>query len=637
MWPDNRIVKMGIRHKHPDGTAETHISDNYIDPLGSPTSSALRAKHYFQSHMCNTLVGHNIKFDLLYILRYGWLTGKELTSLTIWDTQLVEYLLSAQMNTYPSLDECSVKYGGRLKDDKIKEFWESGVQTECIPEDMLAEYLLYDCMNTELVYLEQKKLVEKYGMQKLVASQCQALAAVTLMEFNGMHIDREYIVKRADELAVEINLVEKALLSYVVMWPSFTLDWQWSSPKDVSMYFFGGKAKRKEKQHVGKYKNGKDKFKTVEIEYDVLGVEHRDPLTLGSQKNKLGYWTTDDTVLKNIGTSTADHILSLRMYSKQRETYYVNLQDLLFPADFIHANLNLVSTKTGRLSCNKPNIQNQTTEGGIKKAYNSRWDDGVLVDFDYSQLEMAGLAAISNDTQLAYDINHGVDMHEQLYKEMYGRLPTKDERKKFKSLSFGLVYGAGARTLADNAGCSVADAKRFIDVFYSRYKGVGEFHTSIQKEAAKGRKLTTGHTPKGEPIGAYLKRMPTGRMYLFHEYDNEWKGGATFSPTELKNWPVQGFATGDIVPHMVGHLVKQMYQAGANEYALPIMTVHDSIVFDVKQESLDKFIKAAKIVLSNTTPIFERHYGITMPVKLSVGCSFGPTWGDQVEYDLSSI
>jgi DNA polymerase-1 len=250
---------------------------------------------------------------------------------------------------------------------------------------------------------------------------------------------------------------------------------------------------------------------------------------------------------------------------------------------------------------------------------------------------MAGLAAISNDTQLAYDINHGVDMHEQLYKEMYGRLPTKDERKKFKSLSFGLVYGAGARTLADNAGCSVADAKRFIDVFYSRYKGVGEFHTSIQKEAAKGRKLTTGHTPKGEPIGAYLKRMPTGRMYLFHEYDNEWKGGATFSPTELKNWPVQGFATGDIVPHMVGHLVKQMYQAGANEYALPIMTVHDSIVFDVKQESLDKFIKAAKIVLSNTTPIFERHYGITMPVKLSVGCSFGPTWGDQVEYDLSSI
>jgi DNA polymerase I-like protein with 3'-5' exonuclease and polymerase domains len=220
---------------------------------------------------------------------------------------------------------------------------------------------------------------------------------------------------------------------------------------------------------------------------------------------------------------------------------------------------------------------------------------------------------------------------------MYGRTPTKEERKKFKSLSFGLVYGAGAKTLAENAGCSVGDAKKFIEVFYTRYKGVAKFHKGIQEDAVKGRKLTKEHTAKGEPRGAYLKRMPTGRMYLFKEYDNEWKGGASFSPTELKNWPVQGFATGDIVPHMVGVIVKLLYEAGADHYALPIMTVHDSIVFDVRQDHLDKFIKACHNVLKNTTPIVERHFDITMPVSLSVGCSFGPTWGDQVEYSLKGI
>jgi DNA polymerase-1 len=241
------------------------------------------------------------------------------------------------------------------------------------------------------------------------------------------------------------------------------------------------------------------------------------------------------------------------------------------------------------------------------------------------------LAIIANDEQLTYDINHGVDMHEALYKEMYGRMPTKDERKKFKPLSFGLVYGAGAKTLSENAGCSLADAKKFIEVFYSRYKGVGKFHENVLKEAQKGRKLTAAHTPKGMPVGAYLKRTETGRMYVFKEYDNEWKGGVSFSPTELKNWPVQGFATADVVPHMVGVLVHRLYSAGFDKHALPIMTVHDSIVFDVKKEMLDKFVVACYTILNNTSATISYHFDMDMPVKLSVGCSAGSNWGKQEE------
>jgi DNA polymerase I-like protein with 3'-5' exonuclease and polymerase domains len=286
----------------------------------------------------------------------------------------------------------------------------------------------------------------------------------------------------------------------------------------------------------------------------------------------------------------------------------------------------MVSTKTGRLSCNKPNIQNQTTEGGIKDAYVSRYgDDGVLVEFDYSQLEMAGLAFVSGDKQLTEDINNNIDMHNELYKGMYGRYPTKEERKPFKRLSFGLVYGAGAKTLSEQAGCSIEDSKKFIYVFYMRYVGVRKFHEDIQEEAKCKRRVIAEHTPKGFPRHAFLKKMPTGRMYIFKEYDNEWKREPSFSPTELKNWPVQGFSTGDVVPHMVGTVVKFIYTHDVD--AVPIMTVHDSMLFDVPKNKLSDVVTTLRTILNSTTTLFNDFFGTSLDVKLSTGCSVGKTWG----------
>jgi DNA polymerase I-like protein with 3'-5' exonuclease and polymerase domains len=304
------------------------------------------------------------------------------------------------------------------------------------------------------------------------------------------------------------------------------------------------------------------------------------------------------------------------------------LKELLFPDNKVYPNINMVSTKTGRLSCNKPNVQNQTEEGGIKESYISRWGmNGALIEFDYQQLEMAGLAYVSGDKQLVYDINNGVDMHTELFKSMFGKTPTKEERKPFKRLSFGLVYGAGATTLAEQAGCSLSDSKRFIEVFYNRYRGVAAYHKGIIEEAEKGRKTTKHHTPKGMPQGAFLKRTNTGRMFLFKEYDNEWKKKPTFSPTELKNWPVQGFSTGDVVPHMLGVLSKHIYQNYYDNYYVPIMSVHDSILIDCHKDHVEQAIESVSSLLNQTSKLFNDHFGTSVPVKLSVGCSVGPNWG----------
>lgn len=172
-------------------------------------------------------------------------------------------------------------------------------------------------------------------------------------------------------------------------------------------------------------------------------------------------------------------------------------------------------------------------------------------------------------------------------------------------------------------------------MFYDRYAGVADFHKTIVSDAVAKGTLTTSHTPKGYPMHNYTKITPTQRRYVFSEYDSDYKEGASYSPTELKNWPVQGFATGDVVPHMVGLIVTKLYQSGGlQNHALPIMTVHDSIVFDVHVDSLDRFKKSCYTILSNTTELVNNYFQMYMPVKLSVGCSVGINWQDLIEQEM---
>jgi DNA polymerase I-like protein with 3'-5' exonuclease and polymerase domains len=108
----------------------------------------------------------------------------------------------------------------------------------------------------------------------------------------------------------------------------------------------------------------------------------------------------------------------------------------------------------------------------------------------------------------------------------------------------------------------------------------------------------------------------------------------SFSPTELKNYPVQGFATGDVVPHMVGYIVEKLAGAPYADQALPIMTVHDSILFDVHEDVVDKFVNQCYNALKNTTKIVNDYFNIDLPIVLDVGCKVGLNWLDMKEIDF---
>jgi DNA polymerase I-like protein with 3'-5' exonuclease and polymerase domains len=502
----------------------------------------------------------------------------------------------------------------------MKAYWKAGVQTEDIPEKELVDYLGCDVSNTTQVFEAQWAEAEQLELLPLMFTQMDALRATIEMNRHGMQVDWEYVTNQRDKYAEILNVANTEVATTAP-------DLDTASPKQLSLYFFGGEEKYKEKIEDGVYKNGNVRTRTVEKVRTIAG-KYAPTGELG----KGGYYSTDDAVLKNLATkgdAIAVQLLVIRECSKIKDTYYEGLLALRFPGDKIYPNLNHCATKTGRLSATNPNLQNQTETGDVKRAYVSRYGiEGAILELDYSQLEMVALAYLANDRQLIDDINNGRDMHRELYKGMYGRYPTDKERKPFKRFSFLLVYGGGATTLMAQSGCDRATAKKFINTFYTRYTGVKKYHEEIVAKAEK-EAIVSYDPAKSGPQYTYYHTSPTGRHYIFNKYPSEYKVGLSFSPTELKNWPIQGFATGDVVPMMVGILLRKLEEAKLTPDVKLVMTVHDSVVLDVPIDKLQECAILAKETLEDAPKYLKSIFNIDFPCQLGVGVDAGLNWQDK--------
>ena len=617
MHPDNRVVLYGAY----DGVAlcttyEAVAFDEYLTGVVSKT---------------NILCGHNISFDLMYLYKEDLSVKRFLQSRRLWDTQLAEYILTAQRSKFSSLDELSVKYGLPVKDDKIKRYFQAGLGSDMIPAAELVPYLQRDLENTLAIAQKQYQIAIAQGQLTLIMSQMEALHATTEMMYNGLAIDQaafdKYTVEVVNQyVEVKLDLEEMAAGSVDDI----------NSPKQWSQFFFGGKKKVKEKEAVGVYKNGNIKYKLVEktvvVKPYIAYVP--DPEKVSA---KTGQISVDDSVLSDMLKHTFDPkaiaiingLLKYRELSKQLSTYVQGLSKHVIN-NFIHGKLNHTATVTGRLSSTNPNLQN-ISNNPIKQIFVSRYEGGSIVEIDFNQLEVVALAHVTKDLQLIRDISSGKDIHSELYKDMFGRYPSKEERKPFKARTFQLIYGAGAKAISKSAGCSMDEAKKFVDVFYNRYKSVAEWHTNFASQVERESTYEFDDDGFREKVKTFVLKTETGRRFSFKEYFNEssWSTRTyNFSPTELKNYPVQGLATGDIVPMMLGFIFRELV---GREDVKMVNTIHDSLMFDVEAESVDSFLREITEILQRTHAIFENLFKVPLALKLNAGASVGKNWYEMKE------
>jgi DNA polymerase-1 len=615
-------------------------------------------EQYFINAMkqADVIIGHNIKFDLLYMIRAFSETKNNilavefknlLRKVKLYDTMFAEYLITAQQSKFASLNEVSLKYGGTLKDDRIKEFWEAGIQTDEIPEDILEEYARYDVLNTHIVYEAQQHQIRKLGIEKLISMNMDDLLATTIMEWNGLKID----VQRAQSKINELGGPNYDTLNTYLP-NDLPFEFNWKSNDHLSAFLFGGDIKYTTKEEIGRYKTGikagEIKYKNVEKTYSFKNRVGK--VLLPQVTKKTGVYRVDDTTLSSLlsspNTSTiVSAILQERDKAKQISTYYEPMIELSGNSGQLHAELVHVQTNTGRLSSRNPNIQNWSkgSESDIKSCVVSRWgNDGYIVELDAMQLEIVCQAYLSNDPRMLEEIDKGTDFHclrlatkkGLTYDEVYDnckikKLPSWDkERTLTKAFSFQRAYGAGVFKISAATGLSENAVKELIETEKELFPEVERFNSDNIRTVEYSSFVIEDNKK------ASLLTSATGRRYYFEDEDApDWlqKKGImrTFSPTQIKNYPIQGFGA-EVLAFLRGELVRKLLTV---DYKIVMInTVHDSILFDVKKDELHKAMKWLLETSNSSFKRFTQYFELPYLVDIKYEAKYGPNWKDMIEY-----
>ena len=226
----------------------------------------------------------------------------------------------------------------------------------------------------------------------------------------------------------------------------------------------------------------------------------------------------------------------------------------------LHVRLLQHRTATGRFSGADPNMQNMPRGGTfpVKKVFVSRWDGGQILEADFAQLEFRVSAFLSQDKTAMNEIEDGFDVHSYTA-SVISDAGEKISRQEAKAHTFAPLYGA------TGFGRTKAQAT-YYKQFNEKYKGIASWHSKLAKEAIETGKIST----------------PSGREFAFPDVRKNAYGKVSHF-TQIKNYPVQSFATADIVPLILLEIDKQLY----NLESCIVNTVHDSIVIDVHPNETD--------------------------------------------------
>ena len=324
------------------------------------------------------------------------------------------------------------------------------------------------------------------------------------------------------------------------------------------------------------------------------------------KKTKTGYSTDAETLESLRWTNPiVQDILDYRQVSKLIGTYGENLIALTDENSKIHTEFNQTGTATGRLSSNDPNMQNIPVRGELgrelRNFFTASAPDRVLIDADYSQIELRLLAEISGDETMREMFRSGEDIHASTAAKVF-RVPreavTKELRGKAKAVNFGIVYGIGAYSLSQDIHVSLKDAKEYIESYLATFPKVDEYLKNTVAEAKKNGSTKTAF----------------GRVRPIPELSAQNKNLQAFGERVAMNSPIQGTAA-DIIKIAMINVRRALNEAGID--AKLILQVHDELIVEAAGKDADR---AAEILK------YEMEHAAETSVPLEAEVNMGRTW-----------
>jgi DNA polymerase-1 len=408
----------------------------------------------------------------------------------------------------------------------------------------------------------------EHQLQKLFDQiEMPLVHVLTVMELEGIRLDADFLKSLTQDLTQDILNLEKTIFELA------QADFNLASPQQLGRILFehlkiGGKPR---KTKTGQYATGEEVLAELVKEHPII-----------------------------------QNILDWRQLVKLKNTYVETLPETVNPqTGRIHTTFLQAVAATGRLSSNEPNLQNIPirTERGrqVRKAFVARNEDYILLDADYSQIELRIIAALSGETNMIQAFKNGEDIHRSTASKVY-HIPldevTKEQRSNAKTVNFGIIYGVSAFGLSQQTDMNRTEAKELIDAYYETYPMLRKY-INEQIHLARER--------------GYVETILGRKRYL----NNINSQNAVVRSAEERNAinaPIQGSAADIIKLAMIQ--IQKLLEEG-NYQSKMLLQVHDELVFDIYKPELEVLQPLIKTTMENA---------FTLAVPLEVDMGVGLNW-----------
>lgn len=601
-------------------------------------------------------IGHNVKFDMNWAEAMFEVVPANIVN----DTMLMHYAVDE--NNAHGLKPLALKYTnmGAYDDQLDIEAKKYKKRYDLIPLNILGEYAAMDGVATTRVYDVMCDEIEAQG-EEIETLACDVLPRALLtmqeMEARGAHIDIEFsrdlltdMSERIDDLTMQLEalpIVRKFIRDKTKYAEENKKKFKFSvnSPKQMAELFFG--TGREDENGELLYGDKYLGYKPLDHKFTAAGAPSTDKEVM-------------EHLIVNNDCDVAKIKKDLGLWSKLKSTY---VESMLTEAlndhigGYIHGNLNLHGTVTGRLSSSSPNLQNIPNKGAavVKRMFDSRFgDDGALLQADYSQIELRLLGSLSQDRKMTEIYKNGLDIHKNttlsIFSEYLNKLKKTKRYKKCKTITevydkmeeydkhehkrmrtigkrvnFGIAYGIGAEgtvnVLRGEGVIITADeAREYINKFHTTYKEASRWIERTHRDLEVN----------GVCISAYGRRR---RLPEVFSEDEEYIARAKRQGT---NDLVQSPASDTTLTALI--LINEYLKENGFK-SIPIITVHDSILIDCVREEIEEVSQIVKTIMEDIADYAQSVWGDNLDIEfltrlpIRADIEVGVNWRDMVTID----